>query len=44
MGILSLRLPESLHKQVRELVTREGISIDQFIHDGGLPRRACSSG
>jgi hypothetical protein len=31
MGILSLRLPESLHKQVRELASREGISIDQFI-------------
>lgn len=31
MGILSIRLPETLHKQVRELASREGISIDQFI-------------
>ncbi len=31
MTTLSLRLPESLHKQVRELASREGISIDQFI-------------
>jgi len=31
MSTLSLRLPESLHKQVRELASREGISINQFI-------------
>ena len=31
MSTLSLRLPESLHKRVRELASREGISIDQFI-------------
>jgi hypothetical protein len=31
MSILSLRLPESLHKQVRELAAREGISINQFV-------------
>ncbi|MFI5453978.1 MAG: toxin-antitoxin system HicB family antitoxin [Isosphaerales bacterium] len=31
MSTLSLRLPESLHKQVRELANREGISINQFI-------------
>ena len=30
MSTLSLRLPESLHKQVRELA-REGISINQFV-------------
>lgn len=31
MSTLSLRLPESLHKGVRELASREGISINQFI-------------
>lgn len=30
MSTLSLRLPESLHKQVRELAKKEGISINQF--------------
>lgn len=31
MSTLSLRLPESLHRQVKELARREGISINQFI-------------
>ena len=31
MSAISLRLPESLHKKVRELAKREGISINQFI-------------
>lgn len=31
MSTLSLRLPESLHKSVKEMVQREGISINQFI-------------
>jgi predicted transcriptional regulator len=30
MTTLSIRLPESLHKQVRELASQEGISINQF--------------
>lgn len=30
MSTLSLRLPESLHKQLRELAKSEGISINQF--------------
>jgi len=30
MSTISLRLPESLHKQVQELASQEGISIDQF--------------
>lgn len=30
MSTISLRLPESLHKQVRELARKEGISINQF--------------
>lgn len=31
MSTLSLRLPESLHKQLKELAAREGISINQFV-------------
>jgi len=30
MSTISLRLPESLHKQVRELAKQDGISINQF--------------
>ncbi len=31
MGAISVRLPQSLHKMVRELSKRENISINQFI-------------
>lgn len=31
MSALSLRLPESLHHQARELARREGVSINQLI-------------
>lgn len=31
MGTLSLRLPESLHRQARELAKQEGISINQLV-------------
>jgi hypothetical protein len=31
MSAISLRLPESLHKKVRELARREGVSINQLI-------------
>jgi len=31
MSTISLRLPESLHRRVRELAQRENISINQFI-------------
>ena len=31
MSTLSLRLPKSLHKRLKELAEREGISINQFI-------------
>ncbi|HYJ80681.1 MAG TPA: toxin-antitoxin system HicB family antitoxin [Longimicrobiaceae bacterium] len=31
MSTLSLRLPDSLHKRVRELASQEGISINQFV-------------
>jgi hypothetical protein len=31
MSTLSLRLPESLHKQLKTVAEREGVSINQFI-------------
>lgn len=31
MGTLSVQLPESLHKRVKELAAQEGISINRFI-------------
>ena len=31
MSTLSLRLPESMHKQIKEISKKEGISINQFI-------------
>ncbi len=31
MGTLSLRIPDSLHDEVKNLAKREGISINQFI-------------
>ena len=31
MSTISLRLPDSLHKKVRELARQENVSINQFI-------------
>jgi hypothetical protein len=31
VSTLSLRLPQSLHKQLEEIAQREGVSIDQFV-------------
>lgn len=31
MGALSLRLPNSIHKHIKEIAQREGVSINQFI-------------
>ena len=31
MSTISIRLPDSLHKGIREAARREGISINQFI-------------
>ena len=31
MSTLSLRLPDSLHKRVREFAQQDGVSINQFI-------------
>lgn len=32
MSTLSLRIPESLHRELRELARREGVSINQVIN------------
>jgi hypothetical protein len=31
MSVLSLRLPKTLHEQLRELAVEEGISVNQFV-------------
>ena len=31
MSALSLRLPDSVHRHIREIARREGVSINQFI-------------
>ena len=36
MSTLSLRLPESLHRKIRELAERDDISINQFIATSAL--------
>jgi len=41
MGTLSLRLPQSLHRQLRELAKREGVSINQLISTAVAEKIAC---
>ncbi len=31
MSALSLRLPDSIHRHIKELASKEGVSINQFI-------------
>jgi hypothetical protein len=31
MSALSLRLPNSVHRHIKEIVSQEGVSINQFI-------------
>jgi HicB family len=40
MSTLSVRLPESLHRQIRLLAKREGISINQFISTAAAEKMA----
>jgi uncharacterized protein (DUF1778 family) len=40
MSTLSLRLPNSLHEQIRQLSEREGISINQFITSAAAEKMA----
>jgi hypothetical protein len=41
MSTISLRLPESLHRQLRELAKRDGISINQFAATALSEKMAC---
>jgi len=38
MSTLSLRLPNSFHEEIKKLARREGISINQLVSTGQLPR------
>ena len=40
MSTISLRLPESLHKQIRQLANKEGISINQFLSSAAAEKLA----
>ena len=40
MSTISLRLPESLHKRIRELASEDGISINQFISTAAAEKLA----
>lgn len=40
MSTLSLRLPNSLHKKIRELAKQEGISINQFVASAAAEKLA----
>ena len=40
MSTISLRLPDSIHKQIRKLASEEGISINQFISTAAAEKLA----
>ena len=40
MSTLSVRLPDSLHRKLREVVKKEGISINQFISSAAAEKMA----
>ena len=40
MSTLSLRLPDSLHRKLKELAAREGISINQFLATAAAEKMA----
>jgi uncharacterized protein (DUF1778 family) len=40
MSTLSLRLPNSLHEQIRNLAKEEGVSINQFIASAAAEKMA----
>ena len=40
MSALSLRLPNSLHEQLRELARREGVSINQLVNSAVAEKMA----
>ena len=40
MSTLSLRIPDSLHRQIRVLAKREGMSINQFLATAAAEKMA----
>ncbi len=40
MSTLSLRIPNSLHEQIRHMAKKEGISINQFIASAAAEKMA----
>ncbi len=40
MSTLSLRIPNSLHEQIRQLARREGVSINQFVASAAAEKMA----
>ena len=40
MSTLSLRLPNSLHEQIRKLAKQDGVSINQFIASAAAEKMA----
>ncbi|HEX2642732.1 MAG TPA: toxin-antitoxin system HicB family antitoxin [Thermoanaerobaculia bacterium] len=40
MSTISLRLPDSLHRQIRRLAAEDGISINQFISTAAAEKLA----
>ncbi len=40
MSTLSVRLPDSLHRQIRQLAKEDGISINQFISTAAAEKMA----
>jgi hypothetical protein len=40
MSTISLRLPDSLHKQIRKLAQEDGISINQFLSTAAAEKLA----
>ncbi|HBL30480.1 MAG TPA: toxin-antitoxin system HicB family antitoxin [Acidobacteria bacterium] len=40
MSTISLRIPDSLHKQIRKLADQDGISINQFISTAAAEKLA----
>ena len=40
MNTLTVQLPESLHRSIRELAEREGYSVDQFLASAAAEKMA----
>jgi len=40
MTALTIRLPDSVHRKIRELAAREGVSVNQFIASAAAAKMA----